>query len=121
MYDGGQDWRFTMILAEPKKIIAELAKLRVLKTFASPDAVNTTTSPQLPKYVSAAFGSLALPWKPGHLRSAYVAICCHRFKPKNMTEDIFIAEILGPLRRAELQGFLHLTSLQSLDLSGSAP
>jgi hypothetical protein len=42
-----------------------------LKSFASPDAVNTTTSPQLPKYVSAAFGSLALPWKSGHLRSAY--------------------------------------------------
>jgi hypothetical protein len=78
-----------------KRIIVELAKLRALKTFASPDAVNTTTSPQLPKYVSAAFGSLALPWKPGHLRSAYAAICCHRFKPKNMTEDIFIAEILG--------------------------
>jgi hypothetical protein len=56
------------VLAEPKKIIAELAKLRALKSFASPDAVNTTTSPQLPKYVSAAFGSLALPWKPGHLR-----------------------------------------------------
>jgi hypothetical protein len=29
---------------------------------------------QLPKYVSAAFGSLALPWKPGHLRSAYAAM-----------------------------------------------
>src|SRR4029077_5905635 len=49
------------VLAEPKKIIAELAKLQALKSFASPDAVNTTTSPQLPKYVSAAFGSLALP------------------------------------------------------------
>jgi Telomere resolvase len=58
------------VLAEPKKIIAELAKLRSLKSFASPDAVNTATSPQLPKYVSAAFGSLALPWKPGHLRSS---------------------------------------------------
>jgi hypothetical protein len=22
-------------------------------------------------------------------------ICCHRFKPKNMTDDIFIADILG--------------------------
>jgi hypothetical protein len=29
-----------------------------LKSFSSADAVNTTTSPQLPKYVSAAFGSL---------------------------------------------------------------
>jgi hypothetical protein len=35
------------------------------------------------------------PWKPGHLRSAYGAICCHRFKPKNMTDDIFLAQILG--------------------------
>jgi Telomere resolvase len=47
------------------------------------------------QYVSAAFGSLDQPWKPGHLRSAYAAICCHRFKPRNMTEDIFLAQILG--------------------------
>jgi Telomere resolvase len=66
-----------------------------LESYASADAVNTTTSPQLPKYVSAAFGSLDQPWKPGHLRSAYGAICCHRFKPKNMTDDIFLAQILG--------------------------
>jgi hypothetical protein len=57
--------------------------------------VNTTTGPQLPKYVSAAFGSLDLPWKPGHLRSAYGAVCCHKFKPKNQTDDIFLAQILG--------------------------
>jgi hypothetical protein len=34
------------------------------------------------------------PWKPG-LRSAYAAICCHKFKPKNMTDDIFLARVLG--------------------------
>jgi telomere resolvase len=51
--------------------------------------------PQLPKYVSAAFGSMDKPWKPGHLRSAYAAICCHRFKPQNQTDDIFLAQILG--------------------------
>jgi hypothetical protein len=51
--------------------------------------------PCFPKYVSAAFGSLELPWKPGHLRSAYGAICCHKFKPKNQTDDIFLAQILG--------------------------
>jgi hypothetical protein len=79
------------VLAEPKPIIRALNRFRDLKT----DAVNTTTSPQLPKYVSAAFGSLDLPWKAGHLRSAYGAICCHRFKPKNMTDDIFLAQILG--------------------------
>jgi hypothetical protein len=33
------------VLAEPKKIIRALAQLRALKTFASPDAVNTTTGP----------------------------------------------------------------------------
>ena len=66
-----------------------------MRTFPSADAVNTTTSSHLPRYVSAAFGSLDQPWKPGHLRSAYGAICCHRFKPKNMTDDIFLAEILG--------------------------
>jgi hypothetical protein len=31
----------------------------------------------------------------GHLRSAYGAICCHRFKPKNIPDDIFLAQILG--------------------------
>jgi telomere resolvase len=64
------------VLADPKKIIRALHQLRVLKTFASPDAVNTTTGPQLPKYISHAFGSLDKPWKPGYLRSAYGAICC---------------------------------------------
>ena len=49
----------------------------------------------MPKYVSHAFGSPDQPWKPGYLRSAYGAICCHRFKPKNQTDDIFLAEILG--------------------------
>jgi hypothetical protein len=33
-----------------------------LKSFPSPEAVNTTTGPQLPKYVSAALGSLDQPW-----------------------------------------------------------
>src|SRR6516162_5509449 len=64
------------VLAEPKKIIQALDRLRDLKTFTSADAVNTTTSPQLPKYISNAFGSLDQPWKPGYLRSAYGAICC---------------------------------------------
>jgi hypothetical protein len=68
------------VLAEPKKIIQALDTLRDLKSFPSPKAVNTTTGPQLPKYVSAAFGSLDQPWKPGHLRSAYGAICCLKFK-----------------------------------------
>jgi hypothetical protein len=51
------------VLADPKKIIGALDQLRALKTFASADAVNTTTGPQLPKYISAAFGSLD---KPGN-------------------------------------------------------
>jgi hypothetical protein len=50
---------------------------------------------ELPKYISAAFGSLDKPWKPGYLRSAYGAICCHKFKPQNQTDDIFLAQILG--------------------------
>jgi len=83
------------VLAEPKKLVQALDRLRSLKSFPSPEAVNTTTGPQLPKYVSAAFGSLDQPWKPGHLRSAYGAVCCHMFKPKNITDDIFLAQILG--------------------------
>ena len=42
-------------------------------------------------YISHAFGSLDKPWKPGYLRSAYGAVCCHLFKPKNQTDDIFLA------------------------------
>jgi hypothetical protein len=45
--------------------------------------------PQLPKYVSAAFGSLERPWwKPGYLRSAYGAVCCHKFKPPNASLSV---------------------------------
>ena len=25
----------------------------------------------------------------------YGAICCHKFKPKNISDDIFLAQILG--------------------------
>jgi hypothetical protein len=83
------------VLGDPKKLVQALDTLRTLKSFPSPAAVNTTTGPQLPKYVSADFGSLERPWKPGYLRSAYGAICCHKFKPKNQTDDIFLAQILG--------------------------
>ena len=59
------------VLGDPKKLVQALDTLRDLKSFPSPAAVNTTTGPQLRKYASAAFGSLD-PWKPGHLRSAYL-------------------------------------------------
>jgi hypothetical protein len=42
-----------------------------------------------------AFGSMDKPWKPGYLRSAYGTTRCRKFKPKNMTDDIFLAQILG--------------------------
>src|SRR5271166_6482740 len=51
------------VLADPKKIIRALDGLRSLKSFPSADAVNTTTGPQLPKYVSNSFGSLDQPWE----------------------------------------------------------
>ena len=53
------------------------------------------TKDALNNEVKLAFGQGNLFWKPGHLRSAYAGVCCHRFKPKNMTDDIFLAEILG--------------------------
>ena len=77
--------------------------LRTLKSFPSPKAVNTSTGPQLPKYVSAAFGSLDLPWKPGHLRSAYDAICCHRFKIRTGTvQDGCRSFMTPPRHKAQL-------------------
>jgi len=50
-------------LADPKKIIRALDGLRSLKSFPSADAVNRTTGPQLPNYVSHSFGSLDQPWE----------------------------------------------------------
>jgi Telomere resolvase len=81
------------VLADPKKLIQALDRLRDLKSFPSTDAVNTTTGPPAPKYVSAASAPSNYPGKPGHLRSAYGAICCHMFKSKNQTDDIFLAQI----------------------------
>jgi Telomere resolvase len=46
------------VLAEPKKIIAELAKLRFLKTFASPDVRQHHHQPSTPQI---RFGCLRLP------------------------------------------------------------
>jgi DDE superfamily endonuclease/telomere resolvase len=83
------------VLADPRNLSRPSTLSGTSKASPSPKAVNTTTGPQLPKYVSAAFGSLERPWKPGHLRSAYGALCCHKFKPKNQTDDIFLAQILG--------------------------
>jgi hypothetical protein len=51
--------------------------------------VNTTTGPQLPKYVSAAFGSLDLPWKPGHLRSAL------EFVAEDLGEEDIVGDVFG--------------------------
>jgi hypothetical protein len=52
-------------LADPKKIIRALAQLRALKTFDSLDAVNTTTGPQFPKYISHAFANVVHGIQPG--------------------------------------------------------
>jgi hypothetical protein len=51
--------------------------------------------PQLPKYVSAAFGSLDLPLETRPPAQRLRRLCCHKFKPKNITDDIFLAQILG--------------------------
>jgi hypothetical protein len=53
---------------------------------------STPHKPQLPKYVSAAFGSLDKPWK---IRPLAKRLRCHRFKPQNITDDIFLARILA--------------------------
>jgi hypothetical protein len=51
--------------------------------------------PLLPKYVSAAFGSLDLPWKPGHLRKRLRRHLLPHVQTHNITDDIFLAQILG--------------------------
>ena len=49
-------------------------------------------------YVSAAFGSVDQPWRPGYLCSAYRAIFCHKFKPRNMTCAFRKPTLCGPRR-----------------------
>ena len=82
------------VLADPKKIIRALAQLRNLKSFASADAVNTTTSPSSP---STFLPPSALWTNPGNQATcaAPTPPSCHRFKPQNQTDDIFLAQILG--------------------------
>jgi hypothetical protein len=65
-----------------------------LKASLPPKAVNTTTGLQLSEYAPIAFGSLE-PGSQATCARAYVAICCHHFKPENQTEDIFLAQILA--------------------------
>jgi Telomere resolvase len=64
-------------------------------TYPDAQRAHIGTKDALNNEVKLAFGQGDLSWKPGHLRSAYGAICCHKFKPKNMTDDIFLAQILG--------------------------
>jgi hypothetical protein len=59
--------------------------------------------PMLPKYVSAAFGSLDLPDISVHPTAPSVN---HKFKPKNQTDDIFLVPAgrphLAPIARPVL-------------------
>jgi Telomere resolvase len=83
------------VLAAPKRVLAAFERLRSIRTYPDAQRAHIGTKDALNNEVKLAFGQGDLSWKPGHLRSAYGAICCHRFKPKNMTDDIFLAEILG--------------------------
>jgi hypothetical protein len=69
----------------------------IFSGFPSPDAVNTTTSPQLPKLSTSPTPS-TLWTNPGNQATCEAPTplsAATALKPKNMTEDIFIAEILG--------------------------
>jgi hypothetical protein len=77
------------VLAAPKRILAAFERLRSkIRTYPDAQRAHIGTKDALNNEVKLAFGQGDLSWKPGHLRSAYGAICCHRFKPKNMTDDI---------------------------------
>jgi telomere resolvase len=67
----------------------------LFRTYPNQQRAHIATKDALNNEVKVAFGLGNLRCKPGHLRSAYSAICCQLFKPKNMTEDIFLAQILG--------------------------
>jgi hypothetical protein len=77
------------VLASPKRVLAAFERLRSkIRTYPDAQRAHIGTKDALNNEVKLAFGQGDLSWKPGHLRSAYGAICCHRFKPKNMTDDI---------------------------------
>jgi len=83
------------VLAAPKRVLAAFERLRSIRTYPDAQRAHIGTKDALNNEVKIAFGQGNLSWKPGHLRSAYAAICCHKFKPQNMTPDIVMAEILG--------------------------
>ena len=88
--DSSKDYEYRMQTSET---MIDLAAIRLTLNRIAParDFSNTLLNNE----VKVAFGLGNLRWKPRHLRSAYGAICCQLFKPKNMTEDIFLAQILG--------------------------
>jgi len=83
------------VLAVPKTVLEAFERLRAIRTYPSQQRAHIATKDALNNEVKVAFGQGNLRWKPGHLRSAYGTICCHLFKPRNMTDDIFLAQILG--------------------------
>jgi hypothetical protein len=83
------------VLAAPKTVLDAFRRLRAIRTYPDQQRAHIGTKDALNNEVKTAFGQGNLRWKPGHLRSAYGAICCKLFKPKNMTDDIFLAQILG--------------------------
>jgi Telomere resolvase len=83
------------VLAPPKTLCDALKRLREIRTYSDQQRAHIGTKDALNNEVKVAFGQGDFRWKPGHLRSAYSAICCQKFKPQNMTDDIFISEILG--------------------------
>lgn len=70
------------VLAAPKRVLAALKRLRSIRTYADPQRAHIATKDAINAEVKTAFGQGDLHWKPGHLRSAYAAICCHRFKQR---------------------------------------
>ena len=90
----------------PKRLVQTHDTLRTLGSFPSPKAFNTTTSPQLPKYVSAAFGSLDLSWKLGPPRSGYGATVATARNPKARPTISF-----SPKSSATHKRFLHSKAL----------
>jgi Telomere resolvase len=76
-------------LSRPSTLSGPSKASRAPTPLTPPPAHNSPSTFPPPSAPSTSLG------KPGHLRSAYGAICCHKFKPKNQTDDIFLAQILG--------------------------
>lgn len=85
------------VLTDSVKIVESLARLRALKDFStlSNDAVHSKSNSTLNDACKRSFKGLIDNPMPKDLRAVYAAICVDEVSHKGLSDDAFIAQILG--------------------------